>query len=77
TIGDNSLFELSGKYRKEDELNDVGGTSTLEHGSINGQEEKRANLRWQYSGANFLNEANLSYESAFWNQAPINNGNGY
>ncbi|WP_349655394.1 TonB-dependent receptor [Xanthomonas sp. 10-10] len=77
TIGENNLFELSGKYRKEDELNDVGGTSTLEHGSINGQEEKRANLRWQYSGANFLNEANLSYESAFWNQAPINNGTGY
>ncbi|MCL1530697.1 TonB-dependent receptor [Xanthomonas nasturtii] len=77
TIGDNHLFELTGKYRKEDELNDVGSTSTYEHGSINGQEEKRANLRWQYSGANFLNEANLSYESAFWNQAPINNGNGY
>ncbi|MCC4635830.1 TonB-dependent receptor domain-containing protein [Xanthomonas dyei] len=77
TIGDNNLFELTGKYRKEDELNDVGGTSTLEHGSVNGQEEKRANLRWQYSGANFLNEANLSYESAFWNQAPRNNGSGY
>ncbi|AOD14845.1 TonB-dependent receptor [Xanthomonas fragariae] len=77
TIGENSLFELTGKYRKEDELNDVGGTSTYEHGSINGQEEKRANLRWQYSGANFLNEANLSYESAFWNQAPLNNGSGY
>ncbi|MBB5863367.1 TonB-dependent receptor [Xanthomonas sp. 3058] len=77
TIGDNNLFELSGKYRKEDELNDVGGTSTYEHGSINGQEEKRANLRWQYSGESFLNEANFSYESAFWNQAPINNGTGY
>ncbi|MCT8355914.1 TonB-dependent receptor [Xanthomonas citri pv. anacardii] len=77
TIGENNLFELTGKYRKEDELNDVGRTSTYEHRSINGQEEKRANLRWQYSGANFLNEANLSYESAFWNQAPINNGNGY
>ncbi|MFC7521462.1 TonB-dependent receptor domain-containing protein [Xanthomonas populi] len=77
TIGENNLFELSGKYRKEDELNDVGGTSTFAHGSINGQEEKRANLRWQHSGANFLNEANLSYESAFWNQAPINNGTGY
>ncbi|URJ82863.1 TonB-dependent receptor plug domain-containing protein [Xanthomonas oryzae] len=77
TIGQNNLFELTGKYRKEDELNDVGQTSTYEHGSINGQEEKRANLRWQYSGANVLNEANLSYESAFWNQAPINNGNGY
>ncbi|MBV6896885.1 TonB-dependent receptor [Xanthomonas euvesicatoria] len=77
TIGENNLFELTGKYRKEDELNDVGRTSTYEHGSINGQEEKRANLRWQYSGANSLNEANLSYESAFWNQAPINNGNGY
>ncbi|WP_019304092.1 TonB-dependent receptor [Xanthomonas oryzae] len=77
TIGGDNLFELTGKYRKEDELNDVGQTSTYEHGSIDGQEEKRANLRWQYSGANFLNEANLSYESAFWNQAPINNGNGY
>ena len=77
TIGENSLFELTGKYRKEDELNDVGGTSTYEHGSINGQEEKRANLHWQYSGANFLNQANLSYESAFWNQAPLNNGSGY
>ncbi|RBF89684.1 hypothetical protein BRM95_07075, partial [Xanthomonas oryzae pv. oryzae] len=77
TIGQNNLFELTGKYRKEDELNDVGQTATYEHGSINGQEEKRANLRWQYSGANVLNEANLSYESAFWNQAPINNGNGY
>ncbi|MCC4607956.1 TonB-dependent receptor [Xanthomonas campestris] len=77
TIGENNLFELTGKYRKEDELNDVGRTSTYEHGSVNGQEEKRANLRWQYSGANFLNEANLSYESAFWNQAPLNDGTGY
>ncbi|MBB4593335.1 TonB-dependent receptor [Xanthomonas cannabis] len=77
TIGENNLFELTGKYRKEDELNDVGRTSTYEHGSVNGQEEKRANLRWQYSGANFLNEANLSYESAFWNQVPLNDGTGY
>ncbi len=77
TLGDNSLFELTGKYRKEDELSDVGRISTYQHGSENGQEEKRANLRWQYTGNGFLNDANLSYESAFWNQSPLNDGVGY
>ncbi|WDS37138.1 TonB-dependent receptor [Pseudoxanthomonas sp.] len=77
TIGDNNLFELTAKYRKEDELSDIGDTTTYSHGSSNGQEEKRANLRWQYSGQRFLNEFNLSYESAFWHQDPLTDGVGY
>jgi outer membrane receptor protein involved in Fe transport len=77
TIGENNLFELSGKYRKEDGLGDLGDTTTYEHASRNGQEEKRANLRWQYSGERFLNDLNLSYESAYFTQDPLNNGSGY
>jgi outer membrane receptor protein involved in Fe transport len=77
TIGDNNLFELTGKYRKEDGLGDLGDTTTYEHASRNGQEEKRANLRWQYSGARFLNDFNLSYESAYFTQDPLTDGSGY
>jgi outer membrane receptor protein involved in Fe transport len=77
TIGDNNLFELTAKYREEEELSDIGGTTTYSHGSENGQEEKRANLRWQYSGARFLNEFNISYESAYWFQHPLTDGSGY
>ncbi|KAB7763238.1 TonB-dependent receptor [Xanthomonas sp. LMG 12461] len=77
TLGDNNLFELTGKYRKEDELSDIGNTTTYQHGSSNGQKEKRANLRWQYSGEAFLNDLNLSYESAFWTQTPLTDGSGY
>ena len=28
TLGDNNLFELTGKYRKKDELSDIGDTTT-------------------------------------------------
>jgi outer membrane receptor protein involved in Fe transport len=77
TIGDNSLFELTGKYRKEDGLGDLGDTTTYQHASRNGQEEKRANLRWQYSGERFLNDLNLSYESAYFTQDPLTGGAGY
>ncbi|SEL88717.1 Carboxypeptidase regulatory-like domain-containing protein [Pseudoxanthomonas sp. GM95] len=77
TLGENSLFELTGKYRKEDGLGDLGDTTTYEHASRNGQEEKRANLRWQYSGERFLNDLNLSYESAYFTQDPLTDGSGY
>ncbi len=77
TLGENSLFELTGKYRKEDGLGDLGGTTTYEHASENGQEEKRGNLRWQYTGSAFLNDLNVSYESAYWYQDPLTNGSGY
>ncbi|MFT4246821.1 MAG: TonB-dependent receptor [Pseudomonas sp.] len=73
----NSLFEFTTKYRKEDGLGDLGDTTTYSHASENSQEEKRANIRWQYSGAAFLNDLNLSYESAYWQQDPLTSGVGY
>lgn len=76
-VGENHLFELTGKYRKEDEVSGIGDQTLYEAGSLNGQEEKRADLRWQYTGNGFLNDAHITYESAFWNQTPMNDGTGY
>ena len=76
--GDNHLFELSAKYRKEDELAGVGnGPNTATYGSLKKVDETRIDLRYQYSAVNWLNDAHLTFEDSSFGPRPVTIGPGY
>ncbi|MEO8160701.1 MAG: TonB-dependent receptor [Arenimonas sp.] len=76
-LSDEHLFELSAKYRTEDELINVGGVNTADYGTLKSNDETRVDLRWQWSQDNWLNDAHLTYEDASWSPRPATIGNGY
>ncbi len=62
--GDDHLFELTAKYRTEDELTGVGGQNTAEYGTLKTGEDTRVDLRYQYSADRWINDAHLTFEDA-------------
>lgn len=76
--GDAHLVELSAKRREETELTGIGdGPNTPSFGSAKENEETRVDLRYQFNSENWLNDAHLTYEDAYWNPRPITMGPGY
>jgi outer membrane receptor protein involved in Fe transport len=77
SIGENHLVELTFKKRDEKGLSNIGGQSASTYGTNTHVSEDRWDLRWQYSSENWLNDAHLTYEDAYWAMEPANYGNGY
>ena len=75
-IGDRDRLELSGQYRDEDLLGNVGGVSTPEHGDLRVNKDKRTALKWQHSGDSFYNEFIVSTQDTENSKTPISFGNG-
>jgi outer membrane receptor protein involved in Fe transport len=76
SIGESSLLELTFKKREEEGIDNVGGQSASTYGTNTHVSEDRWDLRWQYSAENWLNDAHLTYEDAYWTKEPVNYGNG-
>jgi len=76
SINEENLVELTYKRREESEIGNVGGQSARSYGTDTGVNEDRYDLRWQFSNTNWLNDAHLTYEKAFWTKAPVNYANG-
>ena len=76
TPDENQLWELSLKYRTEDELQSVGGLNTASYGTLKDNEETRFDLRWQWSADTWMNDAHLTYEDATYNPRPATFGPG-
>lgn len=76
-IGDNHLVELTGKYRDEDELTNIGGINTAPFGTLKVGEETRVDLRYQYSASDWLNDAHLTYEDTTFGPSPATLANGF
>lgn len=74
--GDAHLIELSGKRRVESEIKDIGGQNTQSYGKTNNNESTRVNLRYQWSGTDWLNDAHVTYEDEFFNPRAITLGPG-
>jgi outer membrane receptor protein involved in Fe transport len=74
---DDHLLELSLKYRDESELTGIGDQNARSYASTKNNEETRVDLRYQYSGLRFLNDAHLTYEEASFNPRPVNIEPGY
>jgi outer membrane receptor protein involved in Fe transport len=75
-ITDRDRIELSGQYRDETQLKDVGGQNPPEHGQLTVNKDQRANLRWQHSGDRFYNELIVTTEKSQNNPQPLSFGNG-
>lgn len=71
-INDRNRLELSGTWRDEADIRDVGGQNGPDRATqING-ETRSLVLRHQYQGDNFLNEMSLDYFSYTYNPTALN-----
>jgi outer membrane receptor protein involved in Fe transport len=77
TIGEAHLLELTLKRREEDELTNVGNANTLSYGTLKTGEETRADLRYQYSAQNWLNDAHITFEDTNFAPRPATLANGF
>ena len=77
TPGENHLVELTGKYRDEDELTNLGGVNTASYGTLKVGEETRIDLRYQYSAMDWLNDAHITYEDVSFGVTPATLANGF
>lgn len=76
-IGENHYFELSGKYRDESEITNIGGQNLPSYSTDKLNEETRADLRYQYTNGPWLNDAHLTFEDASYNPSPVTSGIAY
>ena len=77
-VNEENLVELTAKYRSEDQISNIGnGPNLPSFGSTKQQEDKRGDLRWQYSGDHWLNDAHLTFEDSFFSPHALNDGRGY
>lgn len=77
TPDDNQLWELSVKYRTEDELTNVGdGPNSASYGTLKEIEDTRFDLRHQYNGDTWMNDAHLTFEDASFSPRPATIGPG-
>ena len=76
SINEENLVDLSYRRREESDIGNVGGQSARSYGTNAGVNEDRYDLHWQFSSMDWLNDAHLTYEKAFWSMAPANYGNG-
>ncbi len=64
--GENHLVEFSTKGRDEVGISIDSGVNTPSRAKRDDNNDKRYDLRWQYNSANWLNDAHITYEDAFW-----------
>ena len=77
TIGESHYLELTAKYRDESEVIQVEGQRLPPAATLNTNDETRVDLRWQWTSGDWLNDAHLTYEDAFWSPQPANFIPGY
>jgi outer membrane receptor protein involved in Fe transport len=77
TPSDRHLFEFSAQRREEEEVIGIGGQDLPQRATINANEVTRYDLRHQYSGDNWLNDAHITYEDLSWAPHPATAGNGF
>src|SRR5258706_4860205 len=69
-------LELTAKVRQEDELTDVGGQNSVQWATRKTNNETRIDLKHQYNTDDWINEAHITYERAYWSPRPNTIGPG-
>jgi outer membrane receptor protein involved in Fe transport len=75
-LNPDQYLELTGKYRKEHELTNVTGQNSVSWGTLKNNDEKRIDLKHQWTTDRWMNEGHITYEDAYWNPRPNSIGNG-
>lgn len=75
-ITDSDRIELSGQYRDETQVDNVGGQNATDHGTDKINKDRRYALRWQHSADGWYNELIVSKEKSENNPQPMGIGPG-
>lgn len=70
------LFELTAKVRSEKETTNLSGQDTEPYSSQKKNDETRLDFRAQITADNWVNDAHITYEDAYWNPRPTTIGPG-
>lgn len=74
---DDHMVDLSVRRRDEEELQGIGdGPNTPSYGSSKINDSTRIDLRWQWTGDDWLNDFHLTSEDDYWSPRPITIGPG-
>ena len=76
SIAPDHYLEATFKYRKEKETTNAGGQNADSWTTEKQNDEKRFDLKHQWTTPRFMNEAHVTYEDAYWNPRPKTLGNG-
>ena len=76
SLTQDQYLEASFKYRKEKETTGIGGQVTSDSATLKKNDEKRFDLKHQWTTDRWMNEAHLSYEDAYWSPRAATIGNG-
>ena len=76
-LNDYNMLEFSAQVRQEDEVLRGGGQNLPSRATVNVNDVARYDLRYQYSGDVWLNDAHVTYEDTSWAPQPLTPGNGY
>lgn len=77
SLSEEHLLQLTLKRREEDELTNIGGQNLSSSGTLKTGDETRADLRWQWSTANWVNDTHLTFEDANFAPRTASTENGY
>jgi outer membrane receptor protein involved in Fe transport len=77
SVGDFHLLEFTAKLRDESEIQEIGDANTASYATSKDNKETRLDLRYQFSGASWLNDAHITYEEAELNPRPVSIAPGY
>jgi outer membrane receptor protein involved in Fe transport len=69
-------LDLTAKVRQEDELTDVGAQNSVQWATRKTNNETRLDLKHLYNTDNWINEAHVIYERAYWSPRPNTLGPG-
>ncbi|MGH8040566.1 MAG: TonB-dependent receptor [Rudaea sp.] len=75
-LTDRDRFELTGQYRDENTVDNVGDQTAASGGIQTKNTDKRYDLRWEHSADAWVNELLFTYENAFNVPQPISEGVG-
>jgi len=73
---DRDRIEVSGKYRDETAISQIGEQNTPNAAVNTRNTDKRFDIRWDHSTDSWFNRLQATYEDAFYTPTPINTGVG-
>ena len=76
-IGNDHYLEFTARAREESELIDYGGLRMPSAATDKQNNERRADLRYQWTFGDFFNDAHIGYEKTSWSPRPQRFENGY
>lgn len=76
-IGNDHYLEFTARVREESDLVDYGGLRMPSAATDKKNNERRADVRYQWTFGDFFNDAHVGYEKSFWSPQPQSFENGY